>query len=77
MDLWISLAVCSVLVSSVIHTSAGAAGGSELDTFYTDNGQYCSKWLKFNGTNCSYECGSSLDGIIADPSLDTDNLQKD
>ena len=63
-DMWISLAVWSVLVSSVIHTSAVAAGGSELDTLYSDNGQYCSKWLKFNGTNCSYECGSSLDGII-------------
>ena len=69
MELWIiSLAVWSVLVSSVIRTSAVAAGGSELDTLYSDNGQYCSKWLRFNGTNCSYECGSSLDGIIADSS---------
>ena len=68
MDLWISLSVFSVLVSSVIHTSAGAAGGSELETFYTDNGRYCSKWLKFNGIDCSYECGSSLNGIIADSS---------
>ena len=70
MDMWISLVVWSVLVSSVIHTSAGAAVGSELDTFYTDNSQYCSKWLKFNGTmaNCNYECGSSLDGTIADSS---------
>ena len=63
------MSVWGVLWCLALYTSAAAVTGSELDTLNNDDGQHsCSRWLNFNATNCSYECGSSLDAIVVDSS---------